>query len=179
MRVCKFEKKAHRDRRTNNSKEQPTQTMAWVSASTAIYLHCCLLFTAAFYLAKDAQRVSDSVLLMVICQAMRLDHGALGAHADATAVLVVLLSVVGLTDVVQLVVDNTLYFESMVPSRLTLAFLMACWGYMFEGSMLHDDVVFALLFVEVWFHFVVYNIVRQEKHERNKRLEEEMPTESH
>jgi uncharacterized membrane protein len=151
--------------------------MAWISSTTVIYLHSCLLFTVAFYLVKDPSQFVDSTFLLVFGEAMRLDHGQLSGSDSVKSLIVVILGLLGITDIVQLIQDNKVYFESIIPVRLTLAFGFAGYGYAVETSVFHEDTVFVFLFMEIWFHFVIYNVVRQEKHERNKRYEQKLEQE--
>lgn len=147
--------------------------MAWLSSTTAIYIHCSFLFTVAFQLIKAPEAITSSVFILVFGQAMQIDQGSVGGDLS---LLCVLLVVLGITDIVQLLIENHKYFESIIPVRLTLCFLLAGVGYLYKG-VLHDDYVFVFLFMEIWFHFVIYNVVREEKHDRNKKFEEKLEQE--
>lgn len=154
--------------------------MAWLSSVTAIYLHSCVLFTAAFYLLRGSYEFLNSPLVIVLGQAMLMNRGTISADkggGQVMGIISLLLAAIGLTDVSQLVERNHVYFESVIPTRLLVSFALAGYGYLFETSFLHDDLVFTLLCVEIWFHFVIYNVVREEKHDRNRKYEEKLEAE--
>lgn len=88
-----------------------------------------------------------------------------------------ILGLLGLTDLIQLFVDNVKYFESIVPTRLTIFFGVSAYSYLVTDSTLHNDFVFVYSFLEIWFNFLLYNILREEKHARNKKLEKQLETE--
>lgn len=83
----------------------------------------------------------------------------------------------GAIDLLQLFIDNNKYFESIVPVRLTVFFSLSAYSYYAKESFLHNDLVFAYSFLEIWINFLLYNVIRDEKHKRNKKLEAQLEKE--
>lgn len=80
-------------------------------------------------------------------------------------------------DLLQLFIDNHKYFESIVPTRLTIFFGISAYSYCVKNSALHNDLVFVYSFLEIWINFLLYNVLRDEKHKRNKKFEQQLEKE--
>lgn len=80
-------------------------------------------------------------------------------------------------DLLQLFIDNHKYFESIVPTRLTIFFGISAYSYCVKTSALHNDLVFVYSFLEIWINFLLYNVLRDEKHKRNKKFEQQLEKE--
>lgn len=70
-------------------------------------------------------------------------------------------------------VDNKelyfLYFENLVPLRLALFFLLTGFCYYSDNELVSNNLVCTYGFVEVWFNFVIFNNLRDEKVQRYKK----------
>lgn len=76
----------------------------------------------------------------------------------------VVFALLAVCDLVPLLEDNKQYFFSMVPTRLTIFFILTTvsyWGQ--DYYYLHNNVVFIYSFVEVWLNFLIYNSIREER----------------
>ncbi|CCH44849.1 putative membrane protein [Wickerhamomyces ciferrii] len=152
--------------------------MIFISSKTANYLRCCFLFTLSFYMIKDPQTITDQPLLILFGQAMNVERGVINDLNEKTLGLVSLLFFsLGLIDFMQLLVDNVKYFESIIPLRLTIFFGIASYSYMIPTSPFHNDLVFSYSFLEIWFNFLLYNVIREEKHKRNQKFEKKLESE--
>lgn len=117
--------------------------------------------------------LTEQPLLLLFGQAMEMDHGAINQHnQNVIGLFSLFFSSVAIVDLVQLVANNSKYFESIVPTRLILAFVIATVSYLKHDSILHNDFVFVLSFLEIWFNFLIYNVLRQEKVARTNKLKE-------
>lgn len=131
----------------------------------------------AFLLARDPVAITQQPLVIVVGQAMMLKTGTMSSNNETNSLIITGLVLLGATDLVQLGVKNWKYFEGVLPLRLVISFALGAWVYYKPSSILHNDLAFIFLFVEMWFHFVLYNFVRQEKDERKKRFEERLEQE--
>ncbi|CAM9011361.1 unnamed protein product [Wickerhamomyces anomalus] len=136
-----------------------------ISSNTAIYLRCCLLFTVAFYIFKDVTVLIDQPMVILVGQAMGVEKGFINENNKGLlgALGAFFISLGGI-DLLQLFIDNHKYFESIVPTRLTIFFGISAYSYCVKTSALHNDLVFVYSFLEIWINFLLYNVLRDEKH---------------
>ncbi|KAH3679111.1 hypothetical protein WICPIJ_008719 [Wickerhamomyces pijperi] len=145
-----------------------------ISSTTAIYLRSCFLLTIAYYLIKDSTTLTEQTLIVILHQALNLKHLSLTLEFDEFLPLISLLFIsLSITDLVQLSFKNHSFFESVVPVRLSLFFIIAGLSYFLksDGFLFGNDCIFVYCLLEIWFNFLIYNLLRQEKFERNKKFE--------
>lgn len=125
---------------------------------------------------KDPTILTEKTLIVILQQALGLKHFSLFKEFDEFIPLIsVLFAFLGVSDIIQLMSSNTMFFESIVPVRLSLFFIVAACGYFLkDGFILGYDCIFIYCLFEIWFNFLVYNLLRQEKFARNKKYEENL-----
>lgn len=87
--------------------------------------------------------------------------------------LSVIFGSLALSDLIPLMANNLEYFETIVPSRLAVYFILAAYGYLVKESILSNNWIFTYSFIEIWFNFLIYNNLKDEKYYRMKKFIEE------
>ncbi|GMM35424.1 Ilm1 protein [Saccharomycopsis crataegensis] len=60
------------------------------------------------------------------------------------------------------------YFENLVPLRLLFFFALTGYSYISENPLVANNLVSTYGFIEIWFNFVIFNNLREEKVKRYK-----------
>lgn len=92
----------------------------------------------------------------------------LNEYSPVFGIISVLFLVIAFSDLIPLMGSNVAYFESAVPFRLFLFFGLATYCYVGSSFYICNGLVFVYSFAEVWFNFLIYAALRDEKYVRDK-----------
>ncbi|EHN01608.1 Ilm1p [Saccharomyces cerevisiae x Saccharomyces kudriavzevii VIN7] len=102
---------------------------------------------------------------------MNLPELTLSRYNGQLGLFAILFVLNGIHDLIPLLENNVKYFQSIVPVRLLIFFILTGTSYLWESNFyIHNNSVFIYCFAEVWINFLLYNAVREEKNEEFKRL---------
>lgn len=88
-------------------------------------------------------------------------------------VLAVFVALTAFSDAVPLMEENTLYFETAVPARLVVYFILGGVCMFSTNGLVANNLVFTYAFLEIWLNFLAYNNLRDEKYYRAKQYLED------
>ncbi|SSD59704.1 uncharacterized protein SCODWIG_01465 [Saccharomycodes ludwigii] len=98
---------------------------------------------------------------------MNLPALVLSPYSAQLGVFSYLFALVAITDLIPLLERNYMFFESIVPFRLMIFFLVTATSFVMKDNLyLHNNVVFVYGFVEIWLNFLAFSALREEKNER-------------
>lgn len=145
--------------------------MQFLSARTMLYLRVCFLSAITFYCLKDPSELINSGFVRLLGQAMQLPTIQIDDINDPIFGLVALaFGSLTLAEIVPLFSDNVEYFESIVPARLFVYFLLCSYSYGGQSDFICNNVVFVYSFFEIWFNFLIFSNLRDERYHRVKAL---------
>lgn len=143
------------------------------SATTLLYARVVLLLVIAFILATDPLGLVSANFMIMLGQAMELPIALVSKENPMLGITSMVFGSLALSDLIPLLADNLLYFESIVPVRLTLSFALGAYTYISDYEVIANNLVFVYAFFEIWFNFLVFNNLRDEKYYRLKKYAEE------
>ncbi|EGW34922.1 uncharacterized protein SPAPADRAFT_131630 [Spathaspora passalidarum NRRL Y-27907] len=147
--------------------------MQFLTAKTILYARVIFLLAIAFYLVKDPEFLSTSGFVVLLGQAMQVPI----LHLDKTSPVLGIASIafgsLAVGDVIPLLAENTVYFESVVPIRVAGYFILAGYVYIVPTSIFSNSLVVTFAFFEIWLNFLIYNNLRDEKYYNMKSFVEE------
>lgn len=145
--------------------------MQFLTSRTILYLRVCFLALITFYCIKDASMLLNSGFVVLLGQAMQLPTIQIEDMEDPIFGLVALaFGSLTLAEVVPLFSDNIEYFESIVPARLFVYFMLGGFSYVGSYDLVCNNVVFVYCFFEIWFNFLIFSNLRDERYKRVKGL---------
>lgn len=124
-------------------------------------------------MVTDPEYLSNAGFVMLLGQAMEVTYAPLESSNAIIGLLVLFLGINALTDVIPLLADNLEFFETIVPTRLTVYFAVAAYSYIGNSQYFSTSLVFVYCFLEVWINFLIFNNLRDEKYVRLKKFVEE------
>ncbi|CAI4044011.1 hypothetical protein SKDZ_10G3140 [Saccharomyces kudriavzevii ZP591] len=135
------------------------------------FFRVAFLFTIAFFCVKNVNSILQNTYFLVLTQAMNLPELTLSRYNGQLGLFAILFVLNGIHDLIPLLENNVKYFQSIVPVRLLIFFILTGTSYLWESNFyIHNNSVFIYCFAEVWINFLLYNAVREEKNEEFKRL---------
>ncbi|QLG71705.1 hypothetical protein HG535_0C00540 [Zygotorulaspora mrakii] len=138
--------------------------MATISSSNGLFLRVAFLFALAYFCFIDVSKILESSYFLFFTHAMNLPGLLLSKTSAQVGIFGLLFLLLALHDLVPLVENNKAYFNSVVPIRLMVFFVLTAMSYLWESNLyVHNNVVFTYSFVEVWINFVVLGALREEK----------------
>lgn len=139
-----------------------------------IYIRIIYLTVISYYLLQWPEALGTFGVVVLLGQAMKVPLVFLDSGNPLTSVLAFFFGMLALTDLVPILLENISYFDTIIPIRTTVYFLLA--GYMcVVSSPLANSLMFTYVFFEVWINFITYNNLRDEKYYRFKKFMEENP----
>ena len=148
--------------------------MQFLSARTMLYIRVCFLATITYYAVRDPSVIFNSGFVFLLGQAMELPTIQIEDFNDPIFGLIALaFGSLTLSEVVPLFSDNIEYFESIVPARLFVYFVVGFISYGGYSETLNNNVIFVYAFFEVWFNFLIFTNLRDERYKRVKKLLED------
>lgn len=140
--------------------------MGILSSTNVLYLRIAFLTTIAFFCIKDVNSILQNSYFLVLTHAMNLPILTLSQYSGQLGLFSVLFAMLAVADLLPLLERNRKYFESVVPFRLTLYFIIVICSYLMEDTLyVHNNAVFIYSFAEVWMNFVIFNSLREERNE--------------
>lgn len=147
--------------------------MQFLTAKTLLYVRVLFLTFLCFYLVTDPEYLGNAGFVMLLGQAMEVKYAPLQESNPIIGLVVLFLGINALTDLIPLLADNLDFFETIVPTRLTVYFALAAYSYIGNSQYFSTSVVFVYCFLEVWINFLIFNNLRDEKYVRLKAFVEE------
>lgn len=150
--------------------------MQFLTSKTILYARLVFLTAICYYLARDPAALISSHFLVLLGQAMELPMVLPVVESESDSVLYGTISILfglqAISDLIPLLADNINYFETIVPTRLTVFFFLAAYSYVSTNVAFGNNVVFVYSFFEIWFNFLIFNNLRDEKYYRLKHFVE-------
>lgn len=140
--------------------------MQFLTAKTVLYIRVAVLSVIAFLMMKLPQLVAASGAVVLMGQAMQVPIIKVDGKNDLTGMVLLLLGILVLSDVIPLLADNIEYFATVVPTRLSLYFVLSAYIYFFPSPSLGNNLVLTFAFLEIWLNFLAFNNLRDEKYNR-------------
>ena len=147
--------------------------MQFFSAKSLLYLRVVFLSVITFYSFKDASAIANAGFTLLLGQAMRLPLVIVEADNPVYGTVGLVFGSLVLGEVVPLVTDNVEYFDDVVPMRLLAYFLLALYSVLGSSAFLCNNLVFTYAFFEIWFNFLIFNNLRDERFTRMKKVVQE------
>lgn len=141
--------------------------MAILSSVNVIFFRISFLFFLAFLCLKNVRLILDHSFVLLLTQAMNLPILTLSPHSGQLGLFSLLFAFQGINDLIPLIERNIVYFESLVPFRLMLFFMIVMCSYVFENNLyLHNNCVFIYACSEIWINLLIFTALREEKLQR-------------
>mmetsp|Transcript_4507 Transcript_4507/g.4985 ORF Transcript_4507/g.4985 Transcript_4507/m.4985 type:complete len:165 (-) Transcript_4507:54-548(-) len=147
--------------------------MQFLSAKSLLYVRVLLLAVIAFFCIKDPSVLLESGFAVLLGQAMQLNIILLDTSNPLIGITAITFATLAISDLIPLLADNIEYFETIVPTRLFLYFGLAAYSYVTKSPIFSNNIIFVYSFFEIWFNFLIYNNLRDEKYYRIKKFIEE------
>lgn len=147
--------------------------MQFLTAKTLSYIRVACLVTISYLLVKDPEFLGNLGFVLLLGQAMEVPYAKLDKANPLVGAAAVVFASLALSDLIPLMADNIAYFETVVPTRLTMYFGIAAYSYLDNKSAVSNSLIFTYAFFEIWFNFLIYNNLRDEKYYRMKKFVEE------
>lgn len=144
--------------------------MQFLTSSTLLYIRILFLLVLSFYCLKDPNMLLNSNFSLILGQAMRLPIVQMKSKNPLVGILSIAFASNALADLLPLLSKNIAYFETLVPIRLFIFFGLTSYAYLGNVDYVCNNIVFVYSFFEVWFNFLIYNNLRDEKYYRLKKL---------
>lgn len=147
--------------------------MQFLSFTSMTYIRIVFLVTIAYFLVKDPSYITHSNFAILLGLAMQVNFASIDPKNPLLSLLAVVFASLALGDLIPLLAENLNFFETMVPTRLILYFFLAAYSYFAKTSVFSNNLIFTYAFFEIWFNFLIYNNLRDEKYYRVKKFVEE------
>lgn len=147
--------------------------MQFLTAKSLLYCRVVFLSLITFLCVKDPVMITESNFAVLFGQAMQLPMVQLKTFNPLLGILAVVFGVLAVSDLIPLIANNIEYFESIVPTRLIIYFALAGFSYFTSSELFGNNLIFVYSFFEVWFNFLIFNNLRDEKYYRIKKFIEE------
>lgn len=144
--------------------------MAAISSFNALFFRIAFLSGLGFFCFKDVNSILQNSYMEVFTQAMNLPALNISTYSAQLGLFGLLFMFAAISDLIPLLEGNSKYFNSVVPFRLFVFFILTALAYQWESNLyLHNNVVFTYCFIEVWVNFVALGALREERNEQFKR----------
>ncbi|SCU77518.1 LADA_0A00870g1_1 [Lachancea dasiensis] len=144
--------------------------MAVLSSVNVTYFRVGFLSFLAFACIKDVNIILSNQSVLMFTQAMHLPALTLSSYSAQLGLFAIIFGLMALHDLVPLLEQNKMFFESIVPLRLMLFFILTTISYYVESNLfVHNNAVFIYGFCEVWINFLIFSALRDEKNEEFKK----------
>ncbi|ODV77363.1 uncharacterized protein CANTADRAFT_27218 [Suhomyces tanzawaensis NRRL Y-17324] len=147
--------------------------MQFLSAKTLLYARVVFIIIIAYYLVKDPEALSTAGFVVLLGQAMQVPLIRLQPTDTLTGFCAVIMAGFSIGDLIPLLANNVEYFDTLVPVRLAAYFGLAAYCYFVNDSPVSNSLIFTFSFFEIWFNFLIYNNLKDEKYYRVKKYIEE------
>ncbi|ODV67677.1 hypothetical protein HYPBUDRAFT_108344 [Hyphopichia burtonii NRRL Y-1933] len=147
--------------------------MQFLSARSLLYIRVLLLLVISFLLITDPQSLTDANFTILLAQAMELPFAQVSDTNPLLGILSIVFGVQAISDLIPLLAENIEYFETITPTRLIFFFGLGAYTYLSSNSIIANSLVFVYAFFEIWFNFLIFNNLRDEKYYRLKKFVEE------
>ncbi|OBA22482.1 hypothetical protein METBIDRAFT_39784 [Metschnikowia bicuspidata var. bicuspidata NRRL YB-4993] len=142
--------------------------MQFLTAKTVLYVRLAGLTCVCFFLLKKPQILVNANITVLLGRAMNLPIVQATPSNPLFGVLAVAIALLVVGDLVPVLADNVVYFETLVPTRLLFFFVLASFCLVSDYAVVANNLVFSYLFLEIWLNFLVFNNLRDEKYYRAK-----------
>ena len=150
--------------------------MQFFTSKTILYARVVFFFFLFYFAAVNPGYLLGSHFLLLLGQAMELPMILPVIETDGDSVFYGIISLLfglqAVGDLIPLLAENVDYFETIVPTRLTIFFFLAAYAYISKSLTFGNNAVFVYSFFEVWFNFLIFNNLRDEKFYRLKHFVE-------
>ncbi|ODQ79349.1 hypothetical protein BABINDRAFT_161758 [Babjeviella inositovora NRRL Y-12698] len=119
----------------------------------------------------------NSGFVLLLSTSMQLPIVEIDDYNPIFGILALLFGVLAMSDLVPLFEANTMYFESITPSRLVVFFSLAAYSYLGDSLYFCNNIVFIYCFMEVWFNMLLFSSLKDEKYTRIKAEIERLQSE--
>lgn len=144
--------------------------MVAISSVNGLFFRVAFLFTISFFCFKDVNSILQNSYVLVLGQAMNLPSLTMSQYNAQLGLFGILFLFLSVGDLIPLLESNKKYFNSIVPFRLFIFFILTALSYLWESNLyLHNNAVFIYSFIEVWINFIVFGALREERNEEFKR----------
>lgn len=147
--------------------------MQFLSAKTLLYIRCVGQLWLAFLALTSPLTITMSSFPLLLGQAMRVPTVDASENNPMFGVVAVLFTLQAVSDLIPILAENVQYFDTVVPARLMFAFLLGLFCITSEYGLVANNLVFTYSFFEIWFNFLIYTNLRDDKYQRAKQYLEE------
>ncbi|AET41043.1 Ilm1p Ecym_7195 [Eremothecium cymbalariae DBVPG len=141
--------------------------MAILSSVSVIYLRVAFLFTLAFFSVKDVTVMLGHPLVLLLAQAMSLPELTMSAHSAQLGIFSIVFSILAISDLLPLLENNNVYFESVVPFRLVVFFSVSIFSYLRTSNLyFHNNAMFVYCICEFWINALIFAALKEEKNDK-------------
>lgn len=147
--------------------------MQFLTSKTLLYVRCAFLLWLAFYMLKSPLTICSVNFSILLGQAMRLPIVEVSPNNPLFGVLSLFIALFAISDLIPILAENTAYFETLIPVRLLLFFILGAFCMASEYALIANNLVFTYSFLEIWINFLIFNNLRDEKYYRAKHYLEE------
>lgn len=147
--------------------------MQFLTAKSVLYIRLVILLFITYTLSFNPASISSIGYVILLGQAMDLKLILLQENNPLIGVLVILFTYMIISDLIPLLSENLDYFNSIIPIRTMLFFIIGAYSYLIKSSVLSNNLIFTYAFLEIWLNFLIYNNLRDEKYYRMKKFVEE------
>lgn len=147
--------------------------MAAISSFNGLFVRVVFLFALAYFCFVDINKILENSYVLVLTQAMNLPGLMMSKNSAQLGVFGILFLLSAVQDLIPLLETNKKHFNSIVPVRLLIFFILTGMSYMWESNFyVHNNAVFIYSFIEVWINFVVFGALREERNNEFTRVRE-------
>lgn len=104
--------------------------------------------------------------MLVLTQAMNLPALQMSPYSAQLGIVSFLFALSAINDLIPLLEKNTRHFQSVVPFRLMIFFIVTGLSFLLQDNLyLHNNAVFVYGFCEVWMNFLIFVALRDERND--------------
>lgn len=147
--------------------------MGMLSSVNLIFARSAFLLFLAFSCLKDVNIILENPSVLLLTQAMDLPALVLSAYSAQLGLFSLFFFLMAVNDIIPLLEKNTKYFQSIVPLRSMIFFIITALSYYWQDNLyIHNNAVFIYSFCELWINFLIFSAVREERVEEFKTRNE-------
>lgn len=147
--------------------------MQFLTATSLLYGRIICLLVIAFLMATNPQKITGAGFTILLGQAMDLPVAHVSDENPLLGIVSIIFGTLAISDLIPLLAENIEYFETIVPTRLSLFFALGAYTYFSSYDTIANNIVFVYAFLEIWLNFLIFNNLRDEKYYRLKKYVEE------
>ncbi|BAO41723.1 Protein ILM1 [Kluyveromyces marxianus] len=138
--------------------------MGLLSSVNVTYFRIVFLFGLAYLSVANVDAILSNNLLMVLTQAMDLPALQISPYSAQLGLISLLFALSAIHDLIPLLENNKKHFQSVVPFRLMIFFIMSSLSILLTNNLyLHNNVMFVYGFCEIWMNFLIFVALRDER----------------